>query len=61
MFRVQYNGSGVDLFGWWILWSIVCLFTLGLAIPFAVNALFIYLSKNITLEQVDPPKSSRKA
>lgn len=47
--HVLYTGSGVDLFGRFILWYILTFFTLGFYGPWAVNGFYGYIVQNIAV------------
>ena len=46
---VDYTGTGVDLFGRFILWYILLLITLGLYGPWMANGFYRYVVENITV------------
>lgn len=47
--QVSYTGSGVDLFGRFILWYILTFITLGLYGPWAANGFYGYIVQNIAV------------
>lgn len=48
--KVKFTSSAVTFFGWWMLWSIASVLTLGIAAPFAVHFFIRYITSHLTIE-----------
>ncbi len=47
---IRYTGSGADLLGRWLLWSLLTVITVGIYAPWAVNGFCRYVIEHIEAE-----------
>ena len=55
MVSVDFNGSGVDLFGRFILWWILLYVTLGVYTPWMMNGFYRYIVENVSVKTTVAP------
>ena len=50
---IKYTGNGADIFGRFLLWALLCVITIGIYGPWAVNNFYRYVIEHIEVENTD--------